>query len=135
MSLSQPVLGLYDKPMWESMARGALELQRCSACARFRYPPGPVCPYCLSPEYKWTQVSGRAEILSWVIFHRGYFEDYPPPYNVIAARLEEGPILVTNLVGEPPQGSWIGHPIELCYETHQGRMLHRARLRRSAGKG
>ncbi len=63
-----------------------------------------------------------------MVFHRKYFDDYPPPYNVVAVELAEGPIVVTNLVGPEPAGSWIGAAVELCYEPHQGRTLHRARL-------
>ena len=128
MSASQPVISPYDVPMWESMARHALALQRCKACSRFRYPPGPACPHCLSLDCEWVEVSGRGKILSWVVFHRQYFDDYPPPYNVAAVVLEEGPIVLTNLVGREPEGSWIGAEVELCYEVHNGRTLHRARL-------
>ncbi len=131
MSRSQPAVSLYDVPMWDSIERHALALQRCSACARFRYPPGPACPYCLGLESVWAPVSGRGKILSWVVFHRQYFDDYPPPYNAAAVELEEGPIVVTNLVGPEPAGSWIGAEIDLCYEVHDGRTLHRARLRKA----
>ena len=67
---------------------------------------------------EWRAVSGGAEILSWVIFHRKYFDDFPPPYNAIAVRLDEGPILISNLVGPVPEASWIGRRVELCYSEH-----------------
>ena len=129
MSHTQPVMTLYDVPMWESIDRHALALQRCCTCHRFRYPPGPCCPHCMSMDSTWEPVSGHGTILSWVIFHRQYFDDYPPPYNATAVELEEGPIVVTNLIGREPEGSWIGARVEICYETHDGRTLHRARLR------
>ncbi len=113
----RPVLGLYDKPMWEGIASRRLVLQRCTNCGHFRYPPGPTCPECLSAECAWIAPSGGAEILSWAIFHRGYLAAYPPPYNVIAVRLDEGPILISNLEGHEPDGSWIGQRVELCYVT------------------
>jgi uncharacterized OB-fold protein len=40
---------------------------------------------------------------------------YPPPYNVIAVRLAEGPIMISNLEGDAPEGSWIGHIVRLIY--------------------
>lgn len=129
MSHTQPVMSPYDVPMWQSIDRHALALQRCRSCDRYRYPPGPCCPFCLSTESRWEPVSGRGAILSWVVFHRQYFDDYPPPYNATAVELEEGPIVVTNLIGREPEGSWIGAQVELCYEMHDGRTLHRARLR------
>lgn len=124
MANSERVLSLYDLPMWESAERGRLALQGCSGCGAFRYPPGPSCPKCLSSDYRWQEVSGRGRILSWVVFHRQYFEDFPPPYNVIAVRLEEGPIVVSNLVGEEPSGSWINRPVAITYRRHLDRTQH-----------
>ena len=36
-----PIIGLYDGPLWEYAKRQELRLQRCSDCGEFRYPPGP----------------------------------------------------------------------------------------------
>jgi uncharacterized protein len=123
------VLTLYDEPMWQSVAEQRLALQHCRHCGKVRYPPAPVCPDCLSLESEWRPLSGRGTILSWVVFHRQYLEDYKPPYNVIAVRVEEGPILISNLVGKEPEGSWIGRAVELCYEEGAaGALLPRFRL-------
>ena len=128
MANSKAVIGIDDGQMWASMARGRLELQRCADCDRFRYPPAPVCPDCLSARAAWTPVSGKGNILSWVVFHRKYFDDHPPPYNCVAVRLQEGPIIVTRLRGPEPAGSWIGAAVELGYAEHCGRVQHFARL-------
>ena len=133
MGPSKPVMGLYDQPMWDSIARQRMELQYCAQSGQYRYPPSPACPHCLSLDHEWRPVSGHGEILSWVVFHRRYFEDYPPPYNVVAVRLAEGPIIMTNLVGPTPAGSWIGAQVELCYEQHAGRTINRVRLRAATG--
>jgi uncharacterized OB-fold protein len=129
MATSKPVMGLYDKPMWESMKAGRLELQKCRSCGKFRYPPAPICAHCLSMEYDWTPVSGKGKILSWVIFHRQYFEDFPAPFNCVAVQLEEGPIIVTNLKGDEPKGSWIDAKVELAYAEHAGRMQHYVQMK------
>jgi uncharacterized OB-fold protein len=70
----------------------------------------------LSPDHDWIAPIGRGEIVSWVIFRRGYLPAYPPPYNVIAVRLIEGPIVVSNLAGPEPDGNWIGTAVSLVYE-------------------
>lgn len=128
MGASQRVQTMYDMPMWESMERKRLELPKCDDCGTFRYPPSPICADCLSMNYKWTPVSGRGSILSWVVFHRKYFDDHPPPYNSVAVQLDEGPIVTSQLVGEPPQGNWIGTAVELCYEPHEGKLQHAVRV-------
>lgn len=128
MSNSVPVMGIYDKPMWESIGRRKLELMACRDCGKFRYPPAPICDDCLSMEQDWRPVSGRGTILSWVVFHKKYFDDHVPPYNSVAVRLEEGPIIMTNLVGPAPDDSWIGKSVELDYQECSGRLQHCARI-------
>ena len=112
-----PVLGLYDRPMWDSIGARKMQLQRCDACGTYQYPPGPGCPACLSMDLTWVPIAGRGRILSWVVFHRQYLLAYKAPYNAIAVQLEEGPIMISNLEGKPPDGSWIGHAVQLTYST------------------
>ena len=54
--------------------------------------------------------------MSWIVFHRRYLA-LSPPYNVIAVRLEEGPLMISNLEGVSPSGSWIGSKVSLTYTT------------------
>ena len=128
MGHSSRVLGHYDKPMWDSIARKELALQYCPESARFRYPPSPICPDSLSMNYEWRPIKGTGEILSWAIFHRKYFDDFPPPYNTIAVRLDEGPIVVSNLVGPEPEGDWIGRRVQVVYEDHDGVTIPKMKL-------
>ncbi len=124
-----PVMGLYDAPMWGSIHARKMTLQKCCSCASFRYPPGPTCGECLSMQYEWTTIKGGGEIWSWVVFHRSYLPAYPAPYNVIAVKLEEGPMLISNLDGELPAGSWIGCRVQLNYvNMPDGAVLPRFRL-------
>jgi len=113
----RPVMGLYDRGFWDSVRERRMALQKCAHCGAFRYPPGPTCPECLSTEYAWTPVAGGGEIMSWTVFHRGYLPAYPPPYNVMVVRLDEGPFMVSNLTGSEPNGHSIGQRVRLCYET------------------
>lgn len=128
MDNSQAVMGFYDTPMWQSMQDRKLALQSCDACGHVRYPPAPVCPVCLSEHASWKPVAGTGTIVSWVVFRRQYFSDFPAPYNAIAVRLDEGPIIITRLFGTPPEGSWIGRRIVLDYDEHAGRTQHHALL-------
>ena len=125
----EPVLSMHDWPMWASIQRRAMELQLCSQCGHMRYPPAPVCPTCLSPEASWTALSGDGHILSWAVFHRQYLPAYPAPYNVVAVKLSEGPIMMTNLEGPMPSGNWIGRRVRLTYVADgAGTILPRCRL-------
>lgn len=125
----KPVMGLFDRPFWRSVHNRRTALQKCDDCAAFRYPPGPCCPDCLSPNATWTPLSGGGTILSWAVFHRKYLPAYPPPHAVIAVRLDEGPVMMSNLEGEEPSGSWIGRRVRLVHhETPSGFVLPRFTL-------
>jgi uncharacterized OB-fold protein len=131
-----PVMGLYDRPMWASIASRRMALQKCSHCGLVRYPPGPICARCLSEEAEWTPLSGKGTILSWVVFHKHYLPAYPPPYNVVAVRLDEGPVMMSNLVGATPSGSWRGQRVAMQYEeTDGGPILPRFALTRLSSGG
>ena len=114
--------------MWASIDAGGMRLQCCSNCGLFRYPPAPACPTCLTEQAQWRALSGRGTILSWVVFHRRYFDDHPAPYNAIAVQLEEGPIMVSNLIGPEPEASWIGRPVQMVYERAMDGTLPRFKL-------
>lgn len=133
MANSKIVMGIDDLPMWQSIDRQGLELQCCDACATFRYPPAPLCPGCLSLEATWTPVDGTGTILSWVVFHKKYFDDHLPPYNSVAVQLPEGPIVISQLQGPQPEGNWIGREVVFVYAEHAGRMQHHVRLAGEAG--
>ena len=125
-AVPQPVMGLFDRAFWESIQSRQMALQRCEACGAFWYPPGPLCPNCLSERYAWTPLSGAGAIVSWAVFHRQYLPAYPPPHNCIAVRLDEGPIMISNLEGKAPEGSWIGRRVQVTYvETANSLVLPR----------
>ena len=138
-----PQVDIDDAPMWGHVADGALRLQRCTSCGYVRFPPGPVCPACLSPDTTWDQMAGRGRVLSWVVFRRQYFAGMEPPYAVVAGQLEEGPILLADLVDDDLDGIGLDAPLELVvepatFEDGSTRPLyrwHRSRGARPSTKG
>lgn len=50
---------------------------------------------------EWIPASGRARLFSFVIYRRQYHPDFPPPYNVAAVALQEGPLLISTVIAEP----------------------------------
>lgn len=99
---------------WEACHRHSLELQRCRDCSRFWFPPANRCAHCLSDSWTWTPVSGRGQLVTFTImrraYHPGFAEDVP--YVVGVIELDEGPRLVSNVVGlagsEPVVGMRLG---------------------------
>lgn len=113
-----PVKTSDNAPYWESARRHALELQQCTACGAFRYPPGQYCPRCLSDSYEWRPVSGKGTIYSFIIVYQRYDPSFAQdlPYNVAVVELEEGPRLITNVVGCRNEDLQVGMPVVITYE-------------------
>lgn len=95
------ILGVYDRTFWDFLEKEhELRLQCCTTCNRYRYPPAAVCPDCLSEATSWRPISGLGRVLSWTVFHRTYLAEYEAAYNVISVKLDEGPIIISNLTGD-----------------------------------
>ncbi len=89
-------------PFWQGTARGELLAQTCTDCGRRRIPPRPMCPECRSLRHRWTPLSGRGTVWSFVVAHPPLLPAYAAlaPYNVVTVALDEDPRLrlVGNLV-------------------------------------
>lgn len=107
-----------NRSFWEAARRHELRLQRCGECGQLWYPPGPVCPECLSERFEWARVSGRGTISSFAVFHKAYFPAFAEeiPYAVVQVELEEGPRLLSNLVDVPPGEIRVGMPVEVVFD-------------------
>lgn len=112
-----PVRGLYEDAFWQHVANRDLRMQRCDECGRFRYPPGPVCPDCMSLAWTWQPVSGAGTLLSWVVFHRQYFPEFPVPHVVVAAELPEGPVVIADLADGVGADLKAGRPLRIRYDS------------------
>jgi len=103
---------------WEGTARGELLLQRCRACVTTYFPPQPFCPRCGSDDVEIVRASGRGSLYSYVITHRAA-PGFAAPYVIAVVQLEEGPRLLSNLVGTRPDPDALplDLPLVVDYET------------------
>lgn len=119
MSYDKPLprIDTLNKPFWDAVREQRLVVHTCTACGDTRFPPSPVCPKCLSLEQTWRMCSGRGTLESWVDFHRAYWTGYQDalPYCVCLVRLEEGPLLVSNLVGQS-ENARLGAPVRVVFD-------------------
>ncbi|MSP21906.1 MAG: Zn-ribbon domain-containing OB-fold protein [Dehalococcoidia bacterium] len=99
-----PVPTPETQPFWDSLKRHQMQIQRCQNCREFYFYPRPFCPKCYSKNVAWEDVSGKATLETYVINHRAAprFED-DVPYVIAIVTLEEGPRLMTNLIGVEPE--------------------------------
>lgn len=100
-----PKVDSISRPYWEAARRRELRLQRCASCGTVRFPPRLRCPSCLSAEATWELMSGRGRVWSWIEMHQQYFAGFKDelPYVVLWVQLDEGPMIMTNLVDSDPE--------------------------------
>ena len=103
------------KPFWQGTREGELRLQRCDACAHVYFPPRPFCPKCAGRAVSWFAASGRGSLYSYIIHHRPV-PGFTPPYSIAVVQLDEGPRMMTNVVGCAPENVKIGMAVQVVYE-------------------
>jgi uncharacterized OB-fold protein len=104
-----------------ALEQGTLIFQHCDACGSVWLPPFESCPRCLSPEPGWRIASGRGQIISWVVYHHVYHDAFRDrePYNVALVELDEGPRMITNIVGSGDRLE-AGLAVSLRIDSEQG---------------
>ena len=102
---------------WEGTKAGELRLQSCDDCQRVYFPPRPFCPGCGARKVSVVKASGRAKLHSYVINERAP-PGFTAPYAIAVVQLEEGPRMMTNIVGCPqtPEALVLDMPLEVVFE-------------------
>ena len=116
-----------SRPFWDACARHELQLQHCQACGRFWFPPSNRCQHCWSDDFSWEPVSGLAEVFSFTVYRRAYAPELADqlPYVVAVVELDEGPRLITNIVGCAPEAVRVGLPVQVTFlNIAEGVALH-----------
>jgi uncharacterized OB-fold protein len=88
---------------WDGLRHHRFLIQRCSVCARRRFPPMPSCPYCAAAGAAVEEASGEATLYSWIVVHRAFdpsFKDQVP-YTLGTVDLAGGGRLVARIVQAP----------------------------------
>jgi uncharacterized OB-fold protein len=92
---------------WEGLKRHELMLPHCTDCAKAHFYPRVVCPHCGSRKLEWRRASGRGRLYSFVINHRPPRTMGSEPYIIAVVELDEGPRMMTNLMGVAPDPALI----------------------------
>ena len=108
------------KPYWDGLREQKLMLPRCRACQRAFLYPRVLCPFCHGSDIEWVQASGRGKLYSFEIAYQTISKAFKvkPPYVLAMIELEEGPRMMSNLVGIEPDPKRIAcdMPVEIVFE-------------------
>ena len=105
-------------PYWDGCKNHELRIQRCIACGHHQFYPRIYCTACMSEEVEWVKASGRGTVLSFTTVYGPVTKAFTDevPYVVALVTLDEGPQMMSNIVGCSPQQIEIGRTVEVTFE-------------------
>jgi uncharacterized protein len=112
-----PLIDSAMRPFWDGARHRALMVYRCLTCGTY-YWPAVDCAACDNPKMEWLRVSGRGYVNTYVVYYQLYHPGWKEeiPYNVSWIKLDEGAILLTNIVGCRNVDIYLGMPVEAVFE-------------------
>ena len=111
-----PVPTPLTQPFWDGCARGRLLLPHCRACGRHFFRPEVACTHCFATDWRWAEASGRGTLYSYSIVHRAPAPGFAVPLVLAVVELEEGPAMMSNLVGCAHEDIRIGMALQVRFE-------------------
>jgi len=101
-------------PFWEAAEQGLLLLKFCKDCGRAHWYPRTICPFCGEEDTEWRPASGQGRIYAFSILERA-----DPPYALAYIELDEGPVLISNLVDCDIRDLHIGERVRAVFRQSQ----------------
>ncbi len=102
-------------PYWQAADEGRLLVKRCTDCGEFHHYPRDICPFCLSDATTWTTAAGTGTVYSFSTMGQG-----DDAWTLAYVTLDEGPTMMTNLVGAAPSAWAIGQRVRVVFEPSDG---------------
>lgn len=105
-------------PFWQGCRDHKLLLQYCTTCAKHQFYPRVICANCMSEQLEWREASGRGTVETYTIVTRAVSDAYAAdvPYIIALITLEEGPRLMSNVIGCDVESVKCGLAVEVVFE-------------------
>jgi hypothetical protein len=117
---SKPLPGVDEesKPFWDFCKQHELRVQKCLQCGQLFYPPSSMCPHCQHFKTEWIKLSGKGRVYSFIKVRRANHPGFAKevPYTAAIVETEEGPRLLSNVIGCSPEDVHIDMPVEVVFE-------------------
>jgi uncharacterized OB-fold protein len=127
---SVPIVVEETRGFWEGTLEEELRVQACGACGNVQLPPGPCCARCWSQDLAWRAASGAGTVFSFTVVRHAFHPSFAAlvPYVLADVRLDEGPVIASNVTHCAPEDVRIGMPVVVWFDEEQEDAFH-AKLR------
>jgi uncharacterized OB-fold protein len=111
-----PLPNSATQPFWDATARGELVVQWCEECQEAQFHPGPLCRTC-GGEPGWKVTNGQGAVYTYTIVHQSRTPPFDTlvPYIVAMIDLDDGPRMMTNVIGCPIDQVHVGMRVEVGF--------------------
>jgi uncharacterized OB-fold protein len=103
---------------WAGTVDGKLLVQECSICAHRQLYGRSLCTNCHNAALTWVETSGRGTVYSRTIIRQNPSRSFRHmiPFVVALIDLDDGPRLMSNVVGAPADDVRIGDRVRVVFE-------------------
>ena len=108
-----------SQPYWDACNRHQLLIQHCPDCSHYQFYPRSFCTACMRRQPEWVRASGQGTIETWTIVRRPVTEAYTgdTPYVIALVRLEEGPLMMSQVTDCDPERVKTGMPVKVVFRA------------------
>lgn len=112
-----PIADADSAPYMEAALDGRLAVQRCGSCEHCQLYGRALCEVC-GADVTWVDATGAGTVASWTIIRQNHSRPWREmlPYVVALVDLDEGPRVMTNIVGCEPDAVSIGMRVKVRFE-------------------
>lgn len=121
----RPLPGLHEldtQPFWQATKDHELRYQQCDDCGTVVFYPRRHCTGCLGSALTWKTSAGQGTVYTFSIVRQSYHPFFRAlvPYAVAWIDLDEGPRLLSNVVGvdDPATDIEIGQRVAVTWEDY-----------------
>jgi uncharacterized OB-fold protein len=108
-----------SQAFWSGVNEGKLLVQECSACGQRQLYGRSLCTNCHSSALAWIESSGLGTIYSRTIIRQNPSRSFKHliPFVVALIDLDDGPRMMSNVVGTPAEDVHIGDRVRVVFEA------------------
>lgn len=114
-----PIPDAESQPFWDATVDGRLRVQECEICGQRQLYGRTLCTNCHSAALRWIESDGRGTIYSCTVIRQNPNRSFKHliPFVVALVDLDEGPRVMSNVVGSEPEDVHIGARVRVRFES------------------